>query len=184
MVGCPGQALRVPCLQGVFPRTAIPGPMKTELQLIRDLYRYNSKGRQGYLRKIWQLPPKQRYRDRGASFPSLVDIYMHILDAYRWWFIKVYAKMDFEEYPLGTRYSLAQARRETQKVDRLLDDFLRALQAKDLDRRVTIPGRSRERLTVRTMLVHMIEEELQHKGELNALLWQLDVDAPVLGYDD
>jgi len=157
--------------------------MTTDLQLIRDLYRYNSKGRQGYLRKIWRLSPKERYRDRGASFPSVVDIYMHILDAYRWWFLKVYGKRDFEEYPLGTRYSLAEARRETQKVDRLLDNFLRGLRPKDLNRKITIPGHGGERLTVRTMLVHMIEEELQHKGELNALLWQLDVDAPVFGYD-
>jgi uncharacterized damage-inducible protein DinB len=158
--------------------------MKTELELIRELYNYNSKGRQGYLRKIWRLPPKERYRDRGASFPSLVDIYMHILDAYRWWFVKVYAKTDFEEYPLGTRYPLAEARRETRKVDRLLDKVLRGLRPKDLDRKVTIPNRRRTQLTVRTMLVHMIEEELQHKGELNALLWQCDVDAPVLGFDD
>jgi len=158
--------------------------MATELELIRDLYRYNSKGRQGYLRKIWRLPPKERYRDRGASYPSVVDIYMHILDAYRWWFIKVYGKTDFEEYPLGTRYSLAEARRETRKVDQMLNDFMRRLRPRDLDRKVTIPNRRREQLTVRTMLVHMIEEELQHKGELNALLWQLDVDAPVSGYDD
>jgi len=158
--------------------------MKTELQLIRELYRYNSKGRQGYLRKIWRLPPKERYRDRGASFPSVVDIYMHILDAYRWWFIKVYAKTDFEEYPLGTRYSLAEARRETKKVDRLMDNILRSLRPRDLDRKITLPTRRREQLTIRTILVHMIEEELQHKGELNALLWQSDIDAPVLGFDD
>ena len=157
--------------------------MPTELDLIRDLYQYNSKGRQGYLRKIWKLPPRQRYRNRGASFPSMVDIYMHILDAYRWWFIKVYGKTDFEEYPLGTRYSLAEARRETQKVDRLVGKFLRTLRPEDLRRKITLPTRDRERLTIRTMLVHMIEEELQHKGELNALLWQLDVDAPVFGYD-
>jgi uncharacterized damage-inducible protein DinB len=158
--------------------------MKTELELIRELYRYNSKGRQGYLRKIWRLPPKERYRDRGASFPSLVDIYMHILDAYRWWFVKVYGKTDFEEYPLGTRYTLAEARRETQKVDRLVNHALRTLRPGDLDRKVTIPNRRRDQLTVRTMLVHMIEEELQHKGELNTLLWQCDVDAPVLGFDE
>ena len=158
--------------------------MTTELELIRELYRYNSKGRQGYLRKIWKLPPKQRYRNRGASFPTLVDIYMHILDAYRWWFLKVYGKTEFDEYPLGTRYTLAEARRETRKVDRMLTDFLNHLTPKDLDRKFTMPGPRQERLTVRTMLVHMIEEELQHKGELNALLWQLDVDAPVLGFDD
>ena len=37
--------------------------MATDIDLIRELYRYNSKSRQGYLRKIWQLPTKERYRD-------------------------------------------------------------------------------------------------------------------------
>jgi len=153
--------------------------MVDELGLIRELYRYNAKGRRGYLRKIWRLPPKERYRDRGASFPSLVDIYMHILDAYRWWFLAVYQKIMFEEYPLGTRYTLAEATRETEKLDRMLNRILKDLRPSDLRRRVSFPNQPREKVSIRSMLVHMIEEELQHKGELNALLWQLDVDAPV-----
>lgn len=157
--------------------------MTDDLELIRELYRYNANGRRGYLRKIWRLPPKERYRDRGASFPSLVDIYMHILDAYRYWFLLVYQKISFEEYPLGTRYTLAEATRETDKLDRMLNRILRNLRPADLRRTVTRPGRSREKVSVRSMLVHMVEEELQHKGELNALLWQLDVDAPVHGFE-
>jgi len=157
--------------------------MTSDLELIRELYRYNAKGRRGYLRKIWRLPAKERYRDRGASFPSLVDIYLHILDAYRWWFIKVYQKGSFEEYPIGQRFSLREATRETDRLDRLLDRVLRSLQPSDLRRILTLPTAAQEKITIHDMLVHMIEEELQHKGELNALLWQLDVDAPVYGYE-
>ena len=156
--------------------------MRGELELIRELYRYNSKGRQRYLRKIWALPPKERFRDRGASYPSLVDIYMHILDAYRWWFLKVYAGKEFEEYPLGTRYSRSEAVRETRAVDRLVNGVLRRLTPKDLDRKILHPI-DHERISVRSMLVHMVEEELQHKGELNALLWQKDIDAPVSSFE-
>ncbi len=29
----------------------------------------------------------------------------------------------------------------------------------------------------------MIEEELQHRGELNALLWQINVNPPVTGWN-
>jgi uncharacterized damage-inducible protein DinB len=158
--------------------------MPTELDLIRELYRYNARGRRGYLRKIWRLPPRERYRSRGASFPSMVDIYMHILDAYRWWFLRVYrTEGPIDEYPLGRRYTLAEASRETAKLDRLLNQTLRELRPKDLRRTLTLPTRRHEKVSVRSMLVHMIEEELQHKGELNALLWQLDVDAPVYGFD-
>lgn len=159
--------------------------MTSDLVLIRDLYAYNSRGRRGYIRRIWALPARERYRDRGASFPSLVDIYMHILDAYRWWFLTVYAKgPPFEEYPLGRRYTRAEAIRETRKLDRMIQKVLRELRPKDLDRVLVLPTPRKERLTLRTMLVHMIEEELQHKGELNALLWQLDEEAPVAGFGE
>ncbi len=69
-----------------------PRPMRSEYATIRDLYRYNSRVRRKYLRAIWRLRPQDRYRKRGASFPSIVDIYMHVLDAYRWWFLSVYGK--------------------------------------------------------------------------------------------
>lgn len=58
--------------------------MGSEQDTIKVLYRYNSRVRKKYLSTIWRLPIKQGYRSRGASFPSLVDIYVHVLDAYRW----------------------------------------------------------------------------------------------------
>lgn len=161
------------------------GAAKDELQTIRDLYGYNSAVRRKYLASIWHLSAKERYRDRGASYPSLVDIYMHVLDAYRWWFVVVYGRAGpIEEYPLGRRYSRQEAKRETQTVDRLVNGVLRRLTPKDLRRHVTIPVGTKDRVSVRSMLIHMAEEELQHRGEMNALLWQLDVDPPVTGFDE
>jgi uncharacterized damage-inducible protein DinB len=159
--------------------------MKNEFETIRDLYRYNSLVRKKYLRAIWKLSPRQRYKDRGGSFPSLVDIYMHVLDAYRWWFISVYGKgKTFEEYPLGRRYTKSEAEKETASVDRLIQRTLRGAGPPGLSRTVSWRGRRPFRISVRTMLLHMVEEELQHRGEMNALLWQMDVDPPVTGLDD
>jgi uncharacterized damage-inducible protein DinB len=39
-------------------------------------------------------------------------------------------------------------------------------------------------VSLRVILLHMAEEELQHRGEMNALLWQAGHDAPVVGFDD
>ena len=159
--------------------------MKSEFDAITDLYRYNSRVRQKYLNAIWKLPPRQRYRDRGASFPSIVDIYMHVLDAYRWWFLAVYGKgKEFEEYPVGTRYSKSQAKMETASVDRLITKTLREIGPKGLTRKVSWKGRRPFEFPARRMLIHMAEEELQHRGEMNALLWQLDIDPPHTGFDD
>lgn len=35
---------------------------------------------------------------------------------------------------------------------------------------------------VENMLWHLVEEELQHRGELNALLWRINVDPPITGW--
>jgi|SRR5580698_6312506 uncharacterized damage-inducible protein DinB len=159
--------------------------MRSDFDTIEDLYRYNSAVRQKYLRAIWKLPPRQRYKDRGASFPSVVDIYMHVLDAYRWWFLAVYGKgKKFEEYPIGQRYSKSEAIRETTTVNRLIQKTLREIGPRGLSKTVSWKGRRPFRISVREMLLHMMEEELQHRGEMNALLWQIDIDPPVTGYDD
>ncbi len=158
--------------------------MRTELSAIQSLYEYNSQRRADYLAAIWRLPPKERYRDRGASFPSLVDIYMHVLDAYKWWFDCVYSDLgEIEEYPLGRRYTRTEALRESRAVSGRVRNVVKTLRPADLARRYTIPG-GRGRIQLRTLLLHMIEEELQHRGEMNALLWQAGRDPPVRGYDD
>jgi uncharacterized damage-inducible protein DinB len=36
----------------------------------------------------------------------------------------------------------------------------------------------------RGTLLHVIEHELQHRGELNALLWQIDVEPPIMDWDE
>ncbi len=161
--------------------------MTSDLDLIRRIYDYNLRTRAKYLTAIWKLPPRARYRDRGASYPSLVDIYLHVLDAYRLWFDEVYghgATPDW--YPLGQRFTRAEARRETRAIDRRVLRVLASLRPGDLDRRFALPKRWRARkpVVLRELLVHMIEEELQHRGEMNALLWQAGREPPVTGFDD
>jgi uncharacterized damage-inducible protein DinB len=160
--------------------------MTSELDLIQRLYAYNSRVRAKYLTAIWQLPPRERYRNRGASFPSLVDIFLHVLDAYRVWFDEVYARGTTPDwYPLGARYTLAEARREMRAIDRRVLRVVGSLRPGDLNRRLPLPKawRPRTHIELRVLLVHMIEEELQHRGEMNALLWKAGRTPPVTGYD-
>jgi uncharacterized damage-inducible protein DinB len=159
--------------------------MKSELGLIQSLYVYNSGVRAKYLTAIWKLPPRERYRNRGASFPSVVDIFLHVLDGYRVWFDEVYAHGTTPDwYPLGVRYTLAEARREMRAIDRRVLRVVGSLRPSDLNRRLALPEawRPRKHIDLRVLLVHMVEEELQHRGEMNALLWQMGRIPPVTGY--
>jgi len=151
--------------------------MTTELDLFRTLYRYHFRKLRDYCRIIWSLPVKDRYRDRHSTYPSLTDIYLHILDDYRFWFVKAYTGRPFQDFPLGVRLSPAKAERATRDVERLVTRFLENLREGDLDRKFFIKD-DRKWISIRSMLLQMVEGDLQHKGELNALLWQMNVQPP------
>jgi uncharacterized damage-inducible protein DinB len=159
------------------------GRQEVELKSIREWYRYNSYVRKKYLDVIFEKVPKgELYKDRGASFPSIVDIFVHILDAYRYWFVYVYNdNLGKRHHSWGKEYTFRKLEKYENKIDRLVLDIVEGLKPGDLDRRL----RSRDRTeTMREMLLHMVEEELQHRGELNALLWQMDIEPPITDWID
>lgn len=165
-----------------------------ELRILRIWYRYNADVRSKYLAAISRIPRRQRLRDDGASYP-LFEIFLHVLDAYRWWFRYVY-RDEVRKYPahrLRTSVrSLAGARRANARTTDEVRRFLAHLRPNDLDRVVEFRAPAddqwtvfrRERVTLRAMLWHMVEEELQHRGEMNALLWRLGRDPPILPFTE
>ena len=167
---------------------------KDELDLIREWYDYNSDVRKKYFQVISKLPEAEQSRDRGASFPSILDIFTHVLDAYRWWFLYVYRDKARERKRLrGTGLKLDGIKREERKIDAFVKKFLQNLSPKDLAKTVIWheefkdkKGTKKYELTVmmRDMLWQLVAEELQHRGELNALLWQIDVDPPISEWVD
>ena len=59
--------------------------MDSELELIRAWFAYIADTRRGYLETLAKLPPAELTRDRGASFPSLFDIFAHSQGALYFW---------------------------------------------------------------------------------------------------
>ena len=161
--------------------------LMSELQLIQEWYRYNSFVRKEYLGLIFsdKVPSKERYKSRGASFPSIVDIFVHVLDAYRWWFLFVYndRMKDWSRLREQKKYTREEVAEEERSIDSYVMDFVNSLQPGDLRRKMK-DQRKGQTLELRQMLLHMVEEELQHRGEMNALLWQMDVDPPIVGFQD
>jgi uncharacterized damage-inducible protein DinB len=37
-------------------------------------------------------------------------------------------------------------------------------------------------VTAEDILIHVFEEEVHHRGELIALLWQMDIEPPLMGW--
>jgi uncharacterized damage-inducible protein DinB len=162
----------------------------SELDTIRDWFEYNAHARRGYLEVLAKLPKEELSRDRGASSPTLLDILAHSAgDAISFWIGR--ASIDRANPPPLDKLSnpsLEEVRRYVEAVNIEAKRFLDGLTERDLDRTFRIPkGGAFPRdlvLSVRDMLWHLVEEELQHRGELNALLWQLDVDPPIFDWID
>ena len=154
---------------------------RNELEALQDFFEYNTFVRKKYLGMISKLPRKTLTKDRGASFPSILDILTHVLDVYKSWF-HVYETG--EDLPELKGFSLDQVKKLEHEVDRYIGDFMKELKTQDLNKsfQYTIGAGKKKRVITRrlgNMLWHLVEEELQHRGELNALLWQDDIDPPV-----
>lgn len=163
---------------------------RSELDLLKEWYWYNSFVRDKYLEAIFEkIPEEKRYEDRGASFPALVDIFIHVIDAYTMWFVFAYEDRLSEFKRLRgskPRYSRQELEVEVKKLQTMLNNFLNNLSEADLGQFFVFrrrDGSGFRQVRLRDMLWHMVEEELQHRGELNAIFWQLDVDPPVTGWN-
>ncbi len=155
-----------------------------EVEAIKETFRYNSFVRKKYLDALGKLPKEELMRDRGASYPSMLDIFGHVLGAYAHWLMDIYPGHRTKEFEqLKDVQSLEDAREDEKLVDTYVMNFVEDLDEKKLDSTfVANKAEGKWRINLRQLLWHLVEEELQHRGELNALFWQLDVDPPVTGW--
>ena len=145
-------------------------------------YRYNSRVRKRYLKTLSELPKSKLLRRTEASFPTVLQVFVHVLDAYCWWFVYV-VNDRLEEYRrLRTRVkTMAKAAALESEVDTLVMKYVETLRPEDLKREIVSHEDSGKmlKISVDAMLHHMIEEELQHRGEMNAILWEMKVEPPI-----
>jgi uncharacterized damage-inducible protein DinB len=80
--------------------------------------------------------------------------------------------------------SKAMIRRRARQIALSSRRLAKSLTPSRLDRSFVVRGVRGDgkpfemKMNLRTIIWHMVEEELQHRGEMNALFWQIDVDAP------
>lgn len=156
-----------------------------DLESIRDWFRYNDYVRKKYLKLFETLPVEQLTKDRGASFPTLLDISSHIFFVYRLWLDERYGGIPLDKGDSFGRkcQSIGELKTDAERMNLYILDFVQNLRPQDLGRWIERPRDGEPlKFKVENMLWHLIEEELQHRGELNALLWQADIDPPITGW--
>jgi uncharacterized damage-inducible protein DinB len=157
-----------------------------EITLLRAWCDWNSRSRGEYLDALLRLSPDERRKDRGASWGSIQDIFLHVIEDYIWWFEKVpRGRLGPFEPLVGRDLSDRELRRVTRRVDRSVHAIMDTLKPSDLRRPLPVSGTSGDgkpykfTTCLADIIWHMLEEGLQHRGELNALFWQMDIDPPL-----
>ena len=151
---------------------------------IRNLLEYNEAVRLKYFETFCKLPWKEFIKNREASFHSMKNIFVHTLGAIDYWldFLQkqnLHSEKKYEEYK-----NLEQVKAYMNHVEKRMHNYLDSLSTEKLQKTYKIKddnGKTQE-ITAEDVLIHVFEEEVHHRGELNALLWQMGIDPPFMGW--
>ena len=151
---------------------------------IQELLEYNACMRRKYVETLGQLSWEEFTKNREASFHSMRNIFVHTLGAIDYWldFLEeknLRAKKKYDEYK-----SFEEVRAYMEKVEKRMNDYLASLSKEGLNKKYTVKGDGGKimKITVEDVLIHVFEEEVHHRGELIALLWQIGIEPPAMGW--
>lgn len=141
--------------------------------------------RHAYLDTFSKLPWDEFVKVRDASFDSLRDIFLHcveVLDRYVNHRIQGNAELpriNFDDYD-----SMDKVKAYLDRVESDVNRYLSQVTPEELSRKVELRFNDgvTVRMTVEDMLIHLFQEETHHIGEFIALLWQMNIEPPHLGW--
>ncbi len=151
------------------------------------LFEYSQVLRDRYLEQLAKIPWEEVVKNRGASFDSIRNIFLHTVDAedllvncaIRRKYDEQSARRDPNKF-----HDLDSIRKRVEEVESDTKAYVAKLNARELGEKVEMPRRDGTSLSLRVedVLVHAALENINHFGELIALLWQIDVEPPHLGW--
>ena len=149
---------------------------------IQELYDYSSRVRRRFVEKLTELPWEELERNREASFYSMKNILIHIINNEDWivnWVIhgksSEYTRRKSAEY-----VTVRMLLEHLDEVEKKTKSYLQQVDDSELKRRVKFTLSSGEvfDLSVEECLFQSFTEQLYHIGELIALMWQDDIEPP------
>jgi len=149
------------------------------------LMEYNQFLNRKYLETLSKLSWEEVIKDRSASFPSLRDIFLHVLAVTDGYINYVqtgtmnFPNLDFNEYG-----SIEKITTYLEQVETNVNAYLSKVTPEELSRDMELKRRdgSSLKVPVEQMLLDLFQEDTHHRGEFIALLWQLDVEPPHMGF--
>jgi len=152
---------------------------------IKQLMEYNEKVRHRYFEALAKLPWDEFVKNREASFHSLRNIFIHTLGAIDYWLD--FLQKEKSSYKNFDEYQTFQdVRARMEYIEKRMRDYLNSLSTEGLEKKYTVKNEANEtvEITAEDVLIHVFEEEVHHRGELIALLWQMGVEPPLMGWKE
>ena len=158
------------------------------LATLRDLFDYNYWARDRQLEACAALSDEQFLRPMSSSFSSVRDTLAHLV-AVEWiwherWRGKSPNRADAQQFAAATFPSLFAVRTRWQAVERDVRSFLAGLPEPDLAQALTYTNMKGERYTypLWQALLHVVNHQTYHRGQITTLLRQLGAEAPAVDY--
>lgn len=155
-----------------------------EMVDVRELLEYNACVRHEYLETLEKMSWEEFTENREASFHSMKNIFVHTLGAIDYWldFLEaenLRAKKKYDDYK-----NFDEVREYMGKIEKRMNDYLASLSKEGLNKEYTVKDESGKtmKITAEDVLIHVFEEEVHHRGELIALLWQIGIEPPAMGW--
>ncbi len=148
------------------------------------LLKYNEEVRHRYFEALARLPWEELVRNREASFESLRNIFIHTLGCTDYWLDFLLHEHRRTQGRFDQYANIQQIRAYMAHVEARMTAYLDALRPADLARNYVLEedsGVSTE-VTAEDVLIHLFEEEVHHRGEFIALLWQMGIEPPPMGW--
>ncbi len=152
---------------------------------VADLIRYNHIVRGLYFDALAKLPWSEVVADKGLSFDSMRDVFLHLtLVEDRWVSFIIPGRLEQWVNPDFNLFTdMESLKRYADEVRGRTEAYLCKLSGKELSRQVTVYwGEKPTDIPVEKGLTHMVIEDMIHYGELSAALWQMGLEAPYMGF--
>ncbi len=151
---------------------------------VRKLLEYNESVRHRYFEKLTELSWEEFTKNREASFHSIRNIFVHTLGAIDYWldFLQsenLHSKRKHDEYR-----TFEEVGAYMERVEKRMQGYLDSLPIEGLSKTYTLKDDDNKtiKITAEDVLIHVFEEEVHHRGELIALLWQMGIEPPSMGW--
>jgi len=125
------------------------------------------------------LSDEERKRDRKAFFGSIHGVLNHILLGDRGWLSRFHAEpWAFRSLDQELYADFVELRREREKTDRVIEDFVAALTPERLEQNFTSTTYAGNTYShpLGPALVHFFNHQTHHRGQLTTLLFQAGID--------